>query len=155
MIRPATALNIPLLRPSGTLPLRLGSSIAMGGTRVSSALEEVRHRISTAFGKRIGSTSYNRVRDGKFCFSSPRLVAVSKFQEAELLLEAYESGQRVFGENYVQVRVLLHCILSVEYLPSLFVFQELIDKASKMPPDVQWHFIGHLQSNKAKVVIAI
>jgi len=64
----------------------------------------------------------------------PRLVAVSKTKPVELLQEAYGAGQRVFGENYVQ---------------------ELVDKAPSMPADVQWHFIGHLQSNKAKFIARI
>ena len=57
-----------------------------------------------------------------------RLVAVSKTKPVEALREAYDAGQRVFGENYVQ---------------------ELLDKAPQMPADVAWHFIGHLQTNKA------
>jgi hypothetical protein len=57
------------------------------------------------------------------------LVAVSKTKPQELLMEAYDSGQRVFGENKVQ---------------------ELVDKYEKLPKDIQWHFIGHLQRNKVK-----
>ncbi|KAF7721149.1 hypothetical protein EC973_005356 [Apophysomyces ossiformis] len=63
-----------------------------------------------------------------------RLVAVSKYKPPEDLLYAYEAGQRHFGENYVQ---------------------ELIEKSEKLPRDIQWHFIGHLQSNKCKAVAAI
>jgi PLP dependent protein len=61
-----------------------------------------------------------------------RLVAVSKTKPPELLREAYDAGQRVFGENYVQ---------------------ELLEKAPLLPSDIQWHFIGHLQSNKSKALI--
>jgi pyridoxal phosphate enzyme (YggS family) len=61
-----------------------------------------------------------------------RLVAVSKFHPIEKLKEAYEAGQRIFGENHVQ---------------------ELVAKAPQMPDDVEWHFIGHLQSNKVKALI--
>jgi len=61
-----------------------------------------------------------------------RLVAVSKTKPIEALREAYDAGQRHFGENYVQ---------------------ELIDKAPQMPEDVQWHFIGHLQSNKVAMLV--
>ncbi|KAK9845726.1 hypothetical protein WJX81_000672 [Elliptochloris bilobata] len=61
-----------------------------------------------------------------------RLVAVSKTKPVEALREAYDAGQKVLGENYVQ---------------------ELLDKASQLPDDIQWHFIGHLQSNKAKALI--
>lgn len=62
----------------------------------------------------------------------PRLVAVSKTKPAAALREAYDAGQRVFGENYVQ---------------------ELLDKAPLLPADVGWHFIGHLQSNKVKPLL--
>lgn len=58
-----------------------------------------------------------------------RMIAVSKTKPISALLEAYNAGQRAFGENYVQ---------------------ELIEKQPQMPADVEWHFIGHLQSNKAK-----
>lgn len=60
------------------------------------------------------------------------LVAVSKFHPVEELMEAYHSGQRLFGENRPQ---------------------EMAAKAVAMPKDIQWHFIGHLQSNKIKQVI--
>lgn len=59
------------------------------------------------------------------------LVAVSKTKPVESLLEAYSSGQRDFGENYVQ---------------------ELVDKQNELPKDINWHFIGHLQSNKVKYI---
>eukprot|EP00927_Polykrikos_kofoidii_P082769 TRINITY_DN8313_c0_g1_i2.p1 TRINITY_DN8313_c0_g1~~TRINITY_DN8313_c0_g1_i2.p1 ORF type:complete len:287 (-),score=44.69 TRINITY_DN8313_c0_g1_i2:103-963(-) len=61
-----------------------------------------------------------------------RLVAVSKTKPAEALLEAYEAGHRCFGENYVH---------------------ELLEKAPVLPEDVEWHFIGHLQSNKVGALI--
>ena len=60
------------------------------------------------------------------------LVAVSKTKPISDLMEAYEAGQRVFGENYVQ---------------------ELVDKHEQMPNDIEWHFIGHLQSRKAKLIV--
>lgn len=59
------------------------------------------------------------------------LIAVSKNHPAEAIQEIYRQGQRVFGENKVQ---------------------ELVEKASKLPPDIQWHLIGHLQSNKVKLI---
>lgn len=59
------------------------------------------------------------------------LIAVSKTKPNEDLMELYALGQRAFGENYVQ---------------------ELIDKAATLPKDIQWHFIGHLQSNKVKYI---
>lgn len=60
------------------------------------------------------------------------LVAVSKFHPVEDLRQAYEAGQRIFGESRVA---------------------ELIDKIDAMPDDVRWHFIGHLQTNKVKHLI--
>jgi len=57
------------------------------------------------------------------------LVAVSKTKTAEEIKELYDLGQRDFGENYVQ---------------------EIIDKQSRLPADIRWHFIGHLQTNKVK-----
>lgn len=60
-----------------------------------------------------------------------RLVAVSKFHPIEKLREAYDAGQRIFGENRVQ---------------------EMLEKAPEMPDDVQWHLIGTLQRNKVKYI---
>ena len=64
--------------------------------------------------------------------SSARLVAVSKFHPAESVKEAYNAGQRIFGESRPQ---------------------ELAAKAPASPDDIEWHFIGHLQTNKLKMVI--
>ncbi|MFI5203612.1 MAG: YggS family pyridoxal phosphate-dependent enzyme [Flavobacteriales bacterium] len=63
--------------------------------------------------------------------SHVQLVAVSKTKSVKQITEAYEAGQRDFGENYVQ---------------------ELIEKQVKLSTDIRWHFIGHLQSNKAKYI---
>mgnify|MGYP000728741282 FL=1 len=60
------------------------------------------------------------------------LVAVSKFHPVEALWEAYNAGQRVFGESRAQ---------------------ELSAKQKVLPEDIEWHFIGHLQSNKIKYMI--
>ncbi|MBV5312804.1 MAG: YggS family pyridoxal phosphate-dependent enzyme [Prolixibacteraceae bacterium] len=60
-----------------------------------------------------------------------QLVAVSKTKPAELLMEAYRHGQRAFGENKVQ---------------------ELVGKYEQLPKDIEWHFIGHLQTNKVKYI---
>lgn len=59
------------------------------------------------------------------------LIAVSKTKPVALLEEAYAAGQRAFGENYVQ---------------------ELLEKQPQLPSDIEWHFIGHLQSNKVKYI---
>jgi pyridoxal phosphate enzyme (YggS family) len=62
------------------------------------------------------------------------LVAVSKTKTIEDILELYHLEQRDFGENYVQ---------------------ELVIKASQLPKDIHWHFIGHLQTNKVKLIVPI
>ena len=59
------------------------------------------------------------------------LIAVSKTKPVEDILALYEAGHRDFGENYVQ---------------------ELVQKQSLLPKDIRWHFIGHLQSNKVKMI---
>ena len=64
--------------------------------------------------------------------SQVKLVAVSKYHPAESILEAYEEGQRAFGESHVQ---------------------ELQAKHKVLPEDIEWHFIGHLQTNKVKYVV--
>lgn len=60
-----------------------------------------------------------------------RLIAVSKTKPVEMLAEAYEAGQRVFGENKAL---------------------EMRDKHEALPKDIEWHFIGHLQTNKIKYI---
>ena len=60
-----------------------------------------------------------------------KLIAVSKTKPNELILEAYSGGQRLFGENKVQ---------------------ELIGKYEALPRDIEWHLIGHLQTNKVKYI---
>ncbi len=60
-----------------------------------------------------------------------RLVAVSKTKPVEMILEAYEAGQRIFGENRAR---------------------EMEEKHSLLPSDIEWHFIGHLQTNKVKYI---
>ncbi|TWI98066.1 hypothetical protein JN11_03145 [Mucilaginibacter frigoritolerans] len=60
-----------------------------------------------------------------------KLIAVSKTKPAEDVQEAYDAGQRLFGENMVQ---------------------ELVEKYEHLPKDIQWHLIGHLQSNKVKYI---
>ena len=61
-----------------------------------------------------------------------RLVAVSKFHPAEAIEEAYRAGQRIFGESKVQ---------------------EMTAKHESLPKDIEWHFIGHLQTNKVKYIV--
>lgn len=64
--------------------------------------------------------------------SNVRLIAVSKTKPSSCIRALYDAGQRDFGENYVQ---------------------ELIEKAAELPSDISWHFIGHLQSGKAKTLV--
>lgn len=61
-----------------------------------------------------------------------RLVAVSKFHPNEAIEEAYRAGQRIFGESKVQ---------------------EMTAKYESLPKDIEWHFIGHLQTNKIKYIV--
>ena len=63
---------------------------------------------------------------------SIKLIAVSKTHSTERILEAYNAGQRAFGENKVQ---------------------ELVPKYEALPKDIEWHLIGHLQRNKVKLVV--
>lgn len=71
----------------------------------------------------------------KLCYElrsvNVELIAVSKTKPVADILELYNAGQRIFGENYVQ---------------------ELIEKREQLPDDIQWHFIGHLQTNKVKYI---
>lgn len=60
-----------------------------------------------------------------------RLVAISKYHPTSAIAEAYDCGQRVFGENHVQ---------------------ELLGKETALPKDIEWHFTGHLQTNKVKYI---
>lgn len=67
----------------------------------------------------------------QFKSNSIQLIAVSKLQSVSDIEEMYNLGHRDFGENYVQ---------------------ELVDKYEKLPKDIRWHFIGHLQRNKVKYI---
>lgn len=61
-----------------------------------------------------------------------KLIAVSKTKPLEMIMEAYRAGQRIFGENKVQ---------------------EMVDKYNQLPKDIEWHLIGHLQTNKVKYIM--
>ena len=60
-----------------------------------------------------------------------KLIAVSKTKPVETILEAYQSGHKIFGENKVQ---------------------DLASKYEQLPKDIEWHMIGHMQSNKVKYI---
>ncbi|OVA09765.1 Alanine racemase [Macleaya cordata] len=62
-----------------------------------------------------------------------KVVAVSKTKPVSVIRQVYDAGHRCFGENYVQ---------------------EIVEKAPQLPDDIEWHFIGHLQSNKVKPLLA-
>ncbi|KAG7190083.1 hypothetical protein KM043_006219 [Ampulex compressa] len=96
---------------------------------VAGSLKAVRDKIVAASAKRASEYRY----------FEPRLVAVSKLKPAELIIAAYEAGQRHFGENYVN---------------------ELVEKAShavilEKCKEIRWHFIGHLQRNKVNKVLSV
>ena len=61
-----------------------------------------------------------------------RLVAISKYHPADYIMAAYEEGQRIFGESHEQ---------------------EIREKHAVLPKDIEWHFIGHLQTNKVKYIV--
>lgn len=64
----------------------------------------------------------------------PTLVAISKTKPSEMLQEAYDLGHRVFGENYLQ---------------------ELQEKHRQLPNDIEWHFVGHVQSKKSRQLVEV
>jgi len=78
----------------------------------------------------VNKEKYQQINE-ELRLSNITLVAVSKTKPVEDILELYELGHRDFGENYVQ---------------------ELVEKTERLPKDIRWHFIGHLQSNKVKFI---
>ena len=66
--------------------------------------------------------------------SEVTLVAVTKTKPVSDLEEVYKAGQRIFGENKVQ---------------------EMVDKYDQLPKDIEWHLIGHLQTNKVKLLLLL
>ena len=79
----------------------------------------------------VNKEKYQQINE-ELRLSNITLVAVSKTKPVEDILELYNLGHRDFGENYVQ---------------------ELAEKAAKLPNDIRWHFIGHLQTNKVKSIV--
>ncbi|MES2480124.1 MAG: YggS family pyridoxal phosphate-dependent enzyme [Bacteroidota bacterium] len=78
----------------------------------------------------MSQTVYQRLKE-ECAAKNVTLVAVSKIKPATAIRELYDLGQKDFGENYVQ---------------------ELVEKEASLPKDIHWHFIGHLQSNKVKLI---
>ena len=79
----------------------------------------------------VDKVAYQKINE-ELRLSNITLVAVSKTKPIEDILELYNLGHRDFGENYVQ---------------------ELAGKSEKLPNDIRWHFIGHLQSNKVRSIV--
>jgi PLP dependent protein len=80
----------------------------------------------------VNTTFYSSIQQ-KLATTNTKLIAVSKLKPACDIEQLYALGHRDFGENYVQ---------------------ELVDKQAQLPTDINWHFIGHLQSNKVKYIAA-
>lgn len=78
----------------------------------------------------VNTEAYSRIKSD-LDKKNVTLIAVSKTKPVEDIRALYDLGHRDFGENYVQ---------------------ELVDKAARLPTDIRWHFIGHLQSNKVKYI---
>ncbi|MDD3078194.1 MAG: YggS family pyridoxal phosphate-dependent enzyme [Paludibacter sp.] len=78
------------------------------------------------------SVQSNLLSVRKYIPEHVKLVCVSKFHPDEAIMEAYETGERIFGESKVQ---------------------ELCGKYERLPKDIHWHFIGHLQTNKIKYLV--
>lgn len=116
-LRPAVLRGRTVVVSSLTRHQRLHSFATMNCGTVGENLARVRHRVKEV---------------AKGLEPPPRLVAVSKTKPVAALKEAYDAGQRHFGENYSH---------------------EVLEKAPELPDDVKWHFIGHLQSNKAKALV--
>jgi PLP dependent protein len=91
---------------------------------------KARYPVAGIYKMPVNNISYKTLRT-ELSKTVTTLVAVSKTKPAEDILELYNLGQRDFGENYVQ---------------------ESVDKATQLPKDIRWHFIGHLQTNKVKLI---
>ena len=97
-------------------------------TNVRNNLKSILERVSCI---------YNEAPELARAPTCPKLVAVSKTKPTEMVIEAYDAGQRIFGENYVQE------------LSEKSVDPEILQKC----PDIQWHFIGTVQSNKVPKIV--
>ncbi|CAG9772861.1 unnamed protein product [Ceutorhynchus assimilis] len=102
---------------------------AMAEINVKQGIRSVLQKIEEACARR--SSEFEDIK--------PRLVAVSKIKPNELIIQAYEEGQRHFGENYVKE------------LDEKSHSPDILEKCK----DIKWHFIGHLQSNKVNKVLAV
>lgn len=110
------------------VPNQLYSTMSTSTERaaeITQSLADIRSRVHSASSSASSPTQPS---------PNPTLVAVSKYKPASDILTCFEQGQLDFGENYVQ---------------------ELVEKAETLPLEIRWHFIGALQSNKAKTLASI
>ncbi|XP_075224009.1 pyridoxal phosphate homeostasis protein isoform X2 [Lycorma delicatula] len=121
-----TACRFQLL--SGNLPVRLRFA-TMDEVDVVKGLQNVLDKVLAASSR----------RPEELQFVKPRLVAVSKTKSVDMIITAYEHGQRHFGENYIQE------------LTEKSINPQILEKC----PDICWHYIGHLQRNKAPKIVRI
>lgn len=96
-----------------------------------------------------------------------RVVAVSKTKPVSLIRQLYDAGHRCFAENYVQefidkapqVPIIHRTILSLDFYFKIRMVYPLITSyyvsLLQLPEDIEWHFVGHLQSNKAKALLGV
>ncbi|URD90368.1 Alanine racemase, N-terminal domain, partial [Musa troglodytarum] len=116
---------------SATATAQVGGSSSAGGPDAMSA-PAVEGAAAAAFRSVLARVHQAAERSGR----SPeqvRVVAVSKTKPESLVRQVYDAGHRFFGENYVQ---------------------EIVEKAPQLPVDIEWHFIGNLQRNKVKSLLA-
>ncbi|KAI9099296.1 hypothetical protein DFS34DRAFT_617077 [Phlyctochytrium arcticum] len=125
------ALSFPLIRHFHTTISKM--SVQTPPQLDPSRVSDIQHSLAETLDK---ISTVSKTRDSTLTHPV-RLVAVSKTKPVEDLWAAYQAGQRHFGENV-----------------SLYV-QELVEKAAVLPKDINWHFIGTLQSNKCKLLAGI
>uniref|UniRef100_A0A7N0UW78 Pyridoxal phosphate homeostasis protein n=1 Tax=Kalanchoe fedtschenkoi TaxID=63787 RepID=A0A7N0UW78_KALFE len=133
-----------MIRGGAFEDIRMGEAVGAAAT----ALRSVLHRVRQA-----------AERSGRVP-GQVRLVAVSKTKPAALIRELYDTGHRCFGENYVQEFLdkapqvfsffFCFCLCGVDFTGLDWLFASLF----QLPEDIQWHFVGHLQSNKVKSLLA-
>ncbi|RWS27660.1 hypothetical protein B4U80_06015 [Leptotrombidium deliense] len=124
------------------------SLLTMSADSISKALKQVNERITASLNSRIQVCNYYKslklyfvyaLKQNANCVQRVRLVAVSKTKPIQSILEAYACGQRHFGENYIN---------------------ELLEKSNDAQitencPEIKWHFIGRIQSNKINKLLSV
>ncbi|KAI5076659.1 hypothetical protein GOP47_0008724 [Adiantum capillus-veneris] len=112
-----------------TISIKLENAISLSSSTMAAAAEGA---AAQALRNVLHRVTQAAQRSGR-ASHQVRVVAVSKTKPSSMIRDLYDASHRHFGENYVQ---------------------ELLDKVPELPDDIQWHFIGHLQSNKAKALVA-